>query len=372
MSIEGLPNSLTRVSAGNELHLKSVPSVSSFPSCGDVFERQVKILTPDMCSARPDQRTGHPSHDEGGWHLRAERHARWDSGDRHNELHGGKIGAAFGVGFILGPMIGGLVGSLGIRYPFFVAAGLSLLNLCYGFFVLPESLPPERRRSIDLKKANPFGTLLGLVRLKGVGMLVTVIALTSLAQFVLINTWVLFNSFRFGWGPPENGASFFCVGLAAATVQGGLLGVLLRKLGERRLVLAGLTSGTLAYVGYGVATHGWMMIAILFANLLAFGVAAALNGIVSKAAPANEQGLAMGSLASLNSLVAVLAPVLGIPLFARVSRLPHADVRVGAPFFLSASLSMLALGLALWHFARERERERLESAAAPAAPKPEA
>lgn len=264
----------------------------------------------------------------------------------------GMIGAAFGLGFILGPMIGGMVGGLNIRYPFFVAAGLALVNFAYGVFVLPESLPPERRRPIDPRKANPFGALLGLARLKGVGILVVVIALINLGQFVLHNTWVLSNSFRFGWGPPQNGASFFAFGVLAVTVQGGLLGWLLRRLGERRLVIAGLISGTLAYVGYGLATHGWMMYAILFASLLSFTVASALNALVSKAAAATEQGLAMGALSSLSSLVAVIAPLLGIPLFARVSRLPRTDVRVGAPFFLSAALSAVGLALAIVHFAR--------------------
>ncbi len=271
----------------------------------------------------------------------------------------GKIGAAFGVGFILGPMIGGLVGGLGIRYPFFVAAGFSLINFAYGLFVLPESLPRERRRPIDPKKANPFGALMGLVRLKGVGLLVTVIALVNLAQFILHTTWVLYNTHRFGWGPPENGASFFVVGVMASVVQGVLLGPLLKKLGERRLVLAGLVSATIAYVSYGLATAGWMMYATMVLNLLAFTTAAAMNALVSKAAPPNEQGLAMGSLSSLNSLVTVIAPLLGIPLFARVSHLPKTDVRVGASFFLSAGLSALALGIALYHFSRTTKKERV-------------
>lgn len=264
----------------------------------------------------------------------------------------GLIGAAFGVGFILGPVIGGLVGGVNIRYPFFVASALALLNFGYGLFVLPESLPLDRRRPIDFRKANPFGALVGLARLKGVGMLVTVIALTNLAQFILHGTWVLFTTFRFGWGPPENGASLFVVGVLAAVVQGGLLGVLLRKLGERRVVMMGLASATVAYLAYGVATHGWMMYVIGVANFLSFAVAAALNAVVSKAAPPTEQGLAMGSLSSLNSIVAVLAPLLGTPLFARVSRLDRSDVRVGAPFFLASTLSALALILAIIHFAR--------------------
>ncbi len=265
----------------------------------------------------------------------------------------GLVGAAFGLGFILGPMIGGLVGGIGIRLPFFIAAGLSLMNFLYGLFVLPESLPVERRRPIDFKKANPLGALSGLARVKGVGLLVAVIGLAGLAQAILIGIWVLFNTYRFGWGPPENGASFFVFGAMSTIVQGGLLGWLLEKLGERRLVLAGLATSTLAYLGYGLATHGWMMYAILVLSLLAFAVASAMNAVVSQAVPPDQQGVTMGSLSSLNSVAAVIGPLVGVTVFARVSRLPPSDVRVGAPFFLSSVLSALALGVAAWHFSRE-------------------
>jgi DHA1 family tetracycline resistance protein-like MFS transporter len=268
----------------------------------------------------------------------------------------GKIGAAFGIGFILGPMLGGLLGHLDIRLPFFVAAGLSFLNFLYGWFVLPESLPRERRKRIDLARANPLSSLYGLVKLKNVGMLVAVFALTNLAQFILHSIWVLYTTFRYSWGPRESGLSLFVVGLMAAIVQGGLLGMLLRLLGERRVVVAGLASGTLAFVGYGLATQGWMMYAIIVANLLAFSVGAALNSIVSKAADPREQGLAMGSLSSLASLMGVCAPLLGTPLLAEVSHLPAQDWRIGAPFFLAAALNFLALILAAWHFAQHRSK----------------
>jgi len=270
----------------------------------------------------------------------------------------GLVGAAFGVGFILGPMIGGLVGSYSLRFPFFVAAGFAALNVLYGLFVLPESLAQDKRRPIDLKKTNPFAALKGLIQLKGVGILVTVIAFTNLGQFILHGTWVLFNTFRFGWGPRANGLSFFIIGVLASVVQGGLLGLLLRKLGERRLVTWGLLSGTLAFLGYGFATHGWMMYAVMTLNVLAFTVGSTLNAVVSKAAPPHAQGLTMGSLSSLNSVVAVLGPVFGIPLFARVSRLPPHHVLVGAPFFLAAALNAAALLLAIRHFRLAEEQKR--------------
>jgi len=163
---------------------------------------------------------------------------------------------------------------------------------------------------------------------------------------------VLYTGFRFGWGPQENGLSLFVVGLASAVMQGLLLGWLHRRVGERRLVIAGMVSGFFAFTLYGLATQGWMMYAIIAANLLAFAVGPSLNAIVSKAADPRQQGLAMGSLSSLASLMAVIAPLLGAPLLAQVSHLPAGDWRIGAPFFLSAALQAAALVLAVIHFRR--------------------
>ena len=266
----------------------------------------------------------------------------------------GRIGAAFGIGFIVGPAIGGSLGSIDVRLPFYAAAALSLINAAYGLLVLPESLPRERRKAVEWRKANPFSSLAGLARLKSVGALVVVIGLVTLAQFILHGTWVLYTGFRFGWGPRENGLSLFVVGLASAVMQGLLLGWLLKRLGERRLVIAGMVSGLVAFTLYGLATQGWMMYAIIGANLLGFSVAPSLNALVSKAADPREQGLAMGSLSSLGSLMAVIAPMMGAPLLAAVSHLPAGDWRIGAPFFLSAALQAGALLLAVIHFRRHR------------------
>jgi DHA1 family tetracycline resistance protein-like MFS transporter len=266
----------------------------------------------------------------------------------------GLVGAAFGIGYIVGPMVGGLLGSIDIRLPFYVAAGLSAANFLYGLIVVPESLPPERRKPIQWARANPITSLHGLTRLKSVGVLVIVIAAANLAQFILHGTWVLYTDFRFGWGPRETGLSLFAVGLMAALVQGGLLGMLLKAYGERRVVIAGLASGAVAYVAYGLTTAGWVMYVIIVANVLAFAVGPALHAIVSKAADPSEQGLAMGSLTSLSALMAVAAPFIGTPLLAEVSHLPAGDWRIGAPFFMSALLALVALTLAAWHFARQR------------------
>src|SRR5258706_5496386 len=266
----------------------------------------------------------------------------------------GMLGAMFGLGFILGPVMGGLLGAIDLRLPFFAAGSLALVNLLYGWFVLPESLPADRRRAFAWRSANPVRSLHGLAQLKGAGPLVAVIACSGLAQFVLYTTWVLYTTFKFGWGPLENGWSLAAVGVVSAIVQGLLLGRLLRWFSPRRLAVLGLLSSTLAYLFWGAATEGWMMFAIIFVNLLGATGASSIQSIISSAADPRSQGQAMGAVGGLNSLMAVIAPALGASLLTVVSDLPKGDWRVGSPFFFCATLQALSLILAVTHFRRER------------------
>lgn len=266
----------------------------------------------------------------------------------------GMLGAMFGLGFIIGPVMGGLLGAIDLRLPFFVAGSLALLNLLYGYFVLPESLPEARRHAFAWKAANPASSLRGLAQLKGAGPLVAVVACSGLAQFVLYTSWVLYTTFKFGWGPLENGWTLAAVGVVSVVVQGFLLGRLLRWFSPRRLAVLGLVSSTLAYVLWGAATQGWMMFAVIFVNLLGATVAASIQSIISGAADARSQGKAMGAVGGLNSLMAVIAPVLSAPLLTLVSHLPKGDWRIGAPFYFCAALQGTALVLAASHFRRER------------------
>jgi DHA1 family tetracycline resistance protein-like MFS transporter len=266
----------------------------------------------------------------------------------------GLIGAAFGLGFIIGPMLGGLLGGIDLHLPFFAAGALSLVNAAYGYFVVPESLPQPRRAPFALARANPFAALLTLARHREIGSLVAVFALVVLAQLILQTTWVLYTHFRFGWGPRDNGFALFCVGLVAAIVQGGLLSPLLRRFGNVRLVLLGLTTGTCAYMLYGLAQHGWMMYAIILANFLSFAVGPALQSMVSNAVDPTEQGVTMGALNSINSIMFVVSPLIGAPLLALVSHLPPSDWRIGVTFYVSAALQVVALLVARQHFASRR------------------
>ena len=267
----------------------------------------------------------------------------------------GLLGAMFGIGFILGPVIGGLLGGIDLHLPFWVAGGLAFVNLLYGWFVLPESLPPERRRAIDPRRANPFSSLKQLAQLKGVGLLVAVLACAGLAQFTLYTTWVLYATFKFGWGPTENGWSLFAVGVVSAVVQGALLGRLLKVFTPQKLAVLGLLSSTLSFVAFGLVTEGWMMYVVIVANVLGNTVAATMQSLISSAASGSEQGQTMGSVSGLNSLMAVIAPMFAAPLLGAVSHFPAGDWRIGAPLFFCAALQALALMFAISHFRSHRQ-----------------
>ena len=267
----------------------------------------------------------------------------------------GKIGAAFGLGFICGPMLGGLLGEGDVRLPFYVAAALSAANLLYGYFLVPESLPPGQREPLRLARLNPFTALLRLLRRTDIRGLVVVIVLTTFAQMMLQSTWVLYTTFRFGWTPRDNGIAMFCVGLASVVVQAGLLGMLIRRFGEVRLSLLGLGSGALTFAAYGLATQGWMMYVFILCNILAFAAGPALQGIVSKSSPAEQQGELMGSLQSIASLGVILTPMIGTGILSAVSHLPPSDWRIGSSFFLCAAMQVAALLCARRYFRNHKE-----------------
>ena len=269
----------------------------------------------------------------------------------------GLLGAMMGLGFIVGPVLGGLLGAVNLHLPFYVAGGLTLLNGLYGYFVLPESLPVSQRKPFSWRSANPASSLQKLAQLKGVGPLVGVVAFSGLSQFVLYTVWVLYNNFKFGWGPEENGWSLAVVGIVAVLVQGVLMGRLLKLFPVQKLVIMGLVSSALAYTLWGAATEGWMMYAVIALNLLGGTVAASVQSLISSAADSKSQGQTMGAVSALTSLTAVVAPMLGAPLLAVVSHLPQGDWRIGAPFYFCAVLQLAALALAVLHLRRHRRRQ---------------
>lgn len=271
----------------------------------------------------------------------------------------GMIGAAFGIGFIIGPALGGLLASIDIHLPFFVAAGLTALNWLYGYFVLPESLPPERRRPFSLARANPLGSLVRLAQRPVVLSLAYALTLWNLAMYALHATWVLYTAHRYNWSHLQIGLSLTCVGLGAAVVQGGLVRKIVPALGETRSILLGGSIATLAYAGYGLATEGWMIyVIILFASL--GGIAGpALQSLITRSVSPSEQGEVQGSLTSLASLMQISGPVMGSIIFAW-SIAPDRGVDLpGASFIVCAILALLGTLIA-WSSAA-----KLRSAPAP-------
>ena len=269
----------------------------------------------------------------------------------------GIIGAAFGLGFIAGPALGGFLGntSYGLRVPFFVAAGLTAVNWLYGMFVLPESLVPEHRRSFTWGRANPVGSLLALKRFPVVLGLVETYFLSNLAHQVLPSTWVLYTGYRYHWTPKEVGASLAVVGIMAAIVQGGLARKIIPKLGERRSIILGFINGTIFMTAYGLATQGWMIYALLVVGSFGSIANPAIQGLISRGVPPNEQGAVQGSLSSLASVAGFIGPLVFTGLFGFFIS-PRAPVQVpGVAFFTGAGLILLALVLALRSFRKNHQ-----------------
>ena len=257
----------------------------------------------------------------------------------------GLISAAFGVGFILGPAIGGLLGGLGPRAPFFAAACLSLANFVYGSFALPESLPPERRRPFDWKRANPLGTLLQVRRYPVVLGLLSALFLWMVAHQVMPSTWAFYTKYRFGWSEATIGASLAAAGAVMAVSQASLMRLLVPRLGERRSALLGIAVACVGYLGYATATTGWMMFAWLATWFFGALVMPSTNGLMSRLVPPDAQGELQGAVACLFSLSSIVGPPLLTQLFGHFSA-PNAPVRVpGAAFFASAILAAACLAV---------------------------
>jgi DHA1 family tetracycline resistance protein-like MFS transporter len=261
----------------------------------------------------------------------------------------GILGAMFGVGFIAGPALGGLLGGLGPRAPFFAAAILSLLNFVYGTFALPESLPAERRRAFDWRRANPLGTLAQMRKHPVVLSLLGALFLWMVANQVMPSTWSFYTRYRFGWSSAMIGASLATVGLVMATSQATVLRFLVPRLGERTTALLGIVMAIIGYTGYGTATHGWMMFAWLVTWYFGAIVMPTTNALMSHRVAPDAQGELQGAVASLYSLSSIVGPPLMTQLFGRFTS-PNARVHLPGAAFMAAAV--LTVGcLAIYWFA---------------------
>jgi DHA1 family tetracycline resistance protein-like MFS transporter len=263
----------------------------------------------------------------------------------------GLLGAAFGVGFVLGPAVGGWLGQHNPRLPFRVAAAASLLNACYGFFVLPESLVPGKRQpSFQWKKANPLGALKLLRRHTELLGLATVNFLGDVAHEVYLTVWILYVMYRFAWDQRMVGFGLAAVGVFSIVCSAALVGPVVATLGERRALLAGLFFGALGFAMYGWANSAVMFFAAIAVNSLWSLARPTSQSLMTRRVSASEQGELQGAIASIRGIGMIIGPQIFAVTFAYFISPKHR--MPGAPWYLAASLLLASLLIA-WAVAKD-------------------
>lgn len=265
----------------------------------------------------------------------------------------GLVGVAFGLGFIIGPVLGGILGKYDVHYPFIAAAGLALLNAIYGYFILPESLAVENRRPLDSKKINPFTSLLQLRKYRSVIGLAASLFLVYFAAQAVQSVWTFYTMNKFHWNEAWVGYSLGFVGLMVALVQGGLIRIIIPKLGQERSIWVGLLLYAVGLALFAFASKGWMMFAFLVPYCLGGIAGPALQGYMSNNVPPNEQGNLQGGLTGLMSLSSIFGPLLMTESFYFFTKPNHLFHFSGAPFAIGAVLMLLSSILAVRSFKKE-------------------
>ncbi len=255
----------------------------------------------------------------------------------------GLIGAAFGLGFMIGPFIGGIAGDWGTEYPFYISAGLTMLNFLYGYFFIPESLPKEKRRKIQWSRVIPFGALVHLFKYRGVVGVIFATFLVYLAHHAVQSTWVFYTEYSFNWSNAVVGYSLGLAGLLTIIVQGGLVSRFVKLLGMRKTVILGFVSTGVGMTLFAFATEGWMMFVFLIPFCLGGLAGPTMQGIVTNEVPENEQGELQGAITSMVSLTAMAGPPLMTTLFAKFSGENAVVYFPGAPFFTGTIFIVIGL-----------------------------
>ena len=249
----------------------------------------------------------------------------------------GVMGAAFGVGFTFGPALGGLLAEVDIRLPFLVCAGLALSNWLYGYFILPESLPPERRtKSLDWKRANPLGSLKLLRSQPGLLGLASIGFLYQMGYVVLPVIFVLYTSHRYGWTPATMGLTMMATGISTIVVQMLLIGPVVKRVGERGALLLGLGSGCVGFAVYGLATEGWIYLLGVPLFALTGFVQPGLQGLMTRKVAPGEQGQLQGANGAIGGVAGILAPSIFGLSFAWAVRNDDVIHQPGLPVLIAA------------------------------------
>ncbi|WP_370901293.1 TCR/Tet family MFS transporter [Chryseobacterium gossypii] len=253
----------------------------------------------------------------------------------------GMMSAVAGIGMIIGPVIGGTLGQYGERIPFYAAAGLGLLNVVYGFFVLPESLSENNRRPFSWKTANPIGVIKSLDKEILAPSFIIAFILIALAGHSVQSSWSVYVMDRFNWKEDMIGYSMGFLGLLMVIFQGGLIGLFINKLGQKKSVIIFLAFFCISMLLFGIANKGWMMFAVIVIFALGGMASPILQAMISSKVPDNKQGLLQGGLTSVLSLTSIFGPLLMTWVFAYFTS-PRSPVSYsGAPFILGAVLAVI-------------------------------
>lgn len=268
----------------------------------------------------------------------------------------GMIGAAFGLGFIIGPVIGGILGEYGARIPFYAAAGLCMLNFVYGYFILPESLDKEKRRPFSWKRANPIGSFKFLGKHPEISGLIVALILINIGMHSVQSNWSFFTMYKFGWTERMVGISLGVLGLVVGLVQGGLIRWTTPRFGEQKNIYYGLILYAIGLLLFAFANQGWMMFVFLVPYCLGGICGPALQSVISKNVPSNEQGELQGALTSLVSATSIIGPPMMTNLFYYFTHDEAPFEFSGAPFFLGFVL--MAISVVIVYFAFQRNKDK--------------
>lgn len=254
----------------------------------------------------------------------------------------GLVGAAFGLGFIVGPAIGGIFGEENVRLPFYISAVLTFINLIFGLLFVPESLKPENRRKLDLKKAIPGVSLVKIGKYAGLGGLIVAFFLANIAGQSLPATWSFFTIEKFNWTESDVGWSLSAIGLMVALIQGGLVGKMTKWLGMKKVIMLGFVFWTIGMTLFAFAHSGLMIYIYLLPYALGGIASPTLQGLLSNSVSEKEQGNLQGSLTSLMSVSAIIGPSLATYLFYNFAN-KEADIYFpGAPFLAGSFLLLVS------------------------------
>jgi DHA1 family tetracycline resistance protein-like MFS transporter len=271
----------------------------------------------------------------------------------------GMLGAAFGIGFVIGPAVGGLLGAIDLRLPFWVAGALCLINAAYGFFVLPESLPREKRSRVNWRKANPVGSLILLRSHPELFALAGATFVMALAHEALPNMFVLYTEYRYHWDITTVSMVLAVVGICSGIVQGGLVGPVVKRFGERQSMSYGLICGVTGFAFLGLAAVGPLfVVGIPFIAL--WGLASpAMQSLMSQRVGADEQGRLQGAIGSIRGIVGMIGPLLMSGIFNMTAGKTAAIEAPGTVYLFAAALLVLTLLIALPATGARRQTERV-------------